>query len=384
MTDFCLPSRIGKSCTVCFLVYIKDMIEDIDISSDKFAPIQKGEGVLLNLADFNVVVGKNSSGKTRLFQAIENEYKGQGPTVIYIKAQEMVCGNEFKSTSNSSLLVKKLAEISTILGIKPTVPNELSEKITYIISKTNDSFQQVIGNGNLGLSNTSIGTDMEIAWAVRSILPSDLTEDLEKEGQGYQRLIIALFIKECLISKVDVREEGAEEESFLVLFEEPEICLHSELKRALKSALIEIAKDPKFQVVISTHDPFFAAEINEGGRPSFKRYSLVRDGDVSEVKECYVYGAEDELMHIFLYNKITQMQLSELPAHGRQYKKDNGSEESLPLPKFIRHQIHHLSDNQHTVGLIESGKEGECSGSNYYTEAELRESIEMMCKILYG
>ena len=367
------------------------MIKDIDISSDKFAPIQKGKGVLSDLADFNVIVGKNSSGKTRLFQAIENEYKGKDPTVIYIKAHELVCKDELKSSADSSLLVEKLAKISNILGVKIQAPSDLLSNIRDVIHQTNNSFQKTIKRTDIGLSKTSLSSDIKTAWAVRSILPNDLTEDIEKEGQGYQRLVIALFVKEC-VSFIKNNPSTGGKRNFLILFEEPEICLHSELKRALKGALIEIVKDPNFQVIISTHDPFFATEIQEEGTPSFKRYSLVRDGSVSDVKEGYVYGVEDELMHIFLFNKIKiSGKLKELKDafgdYGRKYVKDdgseNGKEEAHTLSGLIKHQIHHC-ENKHTVGLIENGKESDYSDKNYYTEDELNESIAMMCKILYG
>lgn len=365
-------------------------IEEIHIQSEKFPPIQK-DSTLSRLADFNVIVGENSSGKTRLFQAVQDKYEGDSDVqVIYLKGVEIIAKEELKATTDTTLLIKAVVSLFSESDFTVPVNEETKNTITRLrdaLESGNEQFQKVTDNEEMGLKGIeNIGTNSlkleKKEWLARSIVPKDLTSGIEKEGQGYQRLLIAFLIK--ALSEASCHGEEQKRE-ILLLFEEPESFLHQKLKKALKRALIAIAKEDCFTVIITTHDAFFANDLSSEEGVSFKRYSLVKDNDKTEIREDYAYGVESELMHVFLYSRVKKEKIDGLEKHVRPYIKDTGEERQLALPVFIRHQIHHpSSDNKNTVGLISDDQVEDCEGKNYYTEAELEESIKALCTILYG
>jgi putative ATP-dependent endonuclease of the OLD family len=93
-----------------------------------------------------------------------------------------------------------------------------------------------------------------------SIKIDDGTETpISLQGHGVQRALIFALI-EVLAKQNSLMETAAGLRNFrsiLLLFEEPELYIHPHLMRRLKIALQGIAQSSNWQVVISTHSPFF-------------------------------------------------------------------------------------------------------------------------------
>ena len=75
------------------------------------------------------------------------------------------------------------------------------------------------------------------------------------QGHGAQRALIYAMIEN--IAKQNSKTEDENNRSTILLFEEPEIYLHPHLMRKLKKSLQDISKRNDWQVVITTHSPFF-------------------------------------------------------------------------------------------------------------------------------
>lgn len=75
------------------------------------------------------------------------------------------------------------------------------------------------------------------------------------QGHGAQRALIYAMIEN--IARQNSKTEGENNRSTMLLFEEPEIYLHPHLMRKLKKSLQQISSRSDWQVVISTHSPFF-------------------------------------------------------------------------------------------------------------------------------
>ncbi|MHC4445900.1 MAG: ATP-dependent nuclease [Planctomycetota bacterium] len=89
------------------------------------------------------------------------------------------------------------------------------------------------------------------------------------QGHGAQRALIYALV-ENLARQTAAPEEAdspstEEQRSTILLFEEPEIYIHPHLMRRLKKSLVNIARRPDWQVIISTHSPFF---INVAENPT--------------------------------------------------------------------------------------------------------------------
>ncbi len=175
-------------------------------------------------------------------------------------------------------------------------------------------------------------------------------------GQGTQRLVILSILKaytDLLLERSIISDNLT-----LIVFEEPEVYLHPKLKKELNNVLRKIGNTTNHQVIITTHDPYFASSNfnDEDG----KVFSFEKNGDcITEVKSDTISGIEDELLHILLFNmaiKLTKMDLSKFGSYllehysesQKMYIDDRDTkkeEKTIALPIYIRHQIHH-ADNK--------------------------------------
>ena len=75
------------------------------------------------------------------------------------------------------------------------------------------------------------------------------------QGHGVQRALIFAMIE--VLAKQDATNQNENQRSTILLFEEPEIYLHPHLMRRLKDSLADISGRSDWQVLITTHSPFF-------------------------------------------------------------------------------------------------------------------------------
>ena len=311
---------------------------------------------MTDLKDMNVIVGKNNTGKTKFFEAVEKQYKRRDDIkVIYITARDVKPEDELKTSADSSNFIKNLEEISAVLGYKCNIPKKIIKDYTDIVNEANTIFQSITGETSKLTSTTR--TTIDPKWVIRSAIKTN-TGDITKEGQGHQRLAIASFLNACAnrVSNLGLKSE------ILILFEEPELYLHPELKKELNKILRNISQKNKYQVIISTHDPYFLwANMND---ENVQTYSFKIDDGKTVVSDEVGLGVEDEMLFITLYNKVLKTHggsIDDLDTKLRSghssdiidYKKcDDECGETLcrktatqkSLVTYIRHQIHHSNN----------------------------------------
>ncbi len=371
------------------------------------------EGFELDLEKMTVITGENNSGKTNFIQAVTSK-KGlkflnaeftdeEGspliPSIIYIAAENInPSDSESKSSAKTTGLIKNLSELFSNLGVKFEVENieKISGYIKNLIDKTNKNLQSFVGHDKHELSLDLNENELDPAIILQAIIKniaaiediigdgSEKEMELDDLGQGTQRIIVASILK----AYIDILVEGKKhtEKPILILFEEPEIYLHPRLKRTLNATLGNIANQPNHQVVITTHDPYFAY-TNLKDEDSII-YSFFRNGDNTEKKEPNViFGIDDELLHIHLFEKVLRKAQND-KIIGIKYKMDqdsdldkflkkycNGETRSniypddkvhiLALPLHVRHVIHHPLDKK-----------------NKFTEDDLEKSTKILNRIL--
>lgn len=377
------------------------MIKKIKITQ-KYKTIPKD--FILELNQMTVITGENNTGKTNFIKAINDkenvEFVDESgneltPEIVYIAAENVKPSeDEAKYSAKTAALITNLSALFSNLGIKfeLTEKGEIIKYLSILIDKTNKNLKSFTGEDKHKLKVTpkeDLATDVIIQGLIKDIsgLEDEIPRKLDDLGQGTQRVIVASILKayiDILIEKNIIAEK-----SILILFEEPEIYLHPKLKRALNTTLEKIAKQKNHQIIVITHDPYFAFKNLNGKEKSIFSFKK-EEGVTTKSDKGVIDGIEDELLFIFLYNSLEGKDKDLLKADIEGFKKrkyfrndENGNKKEKDQDdlKYIRHQIYHLGGNPYTLGLV-SQKTEDCEGKNYYTEKELAAAIKKMCEVL--
>lgn len=149
-------------------------------------------------------------------------------------------------------------QLETVAQLAETLSNKISSIIeAKVIFKLDPPDTDKFLGSNAGI-NLDDGTETPI----------------NQQGHGAQRALLFAMLE--VLASQNAATDPEKTRSTILLFEEPEIYLHPHLMRRLKNALSEISSRPDWQVVISTHSPFF---INVAENP--KSLVILRKDDVS-------------------------------------------------------------------------------------------------------
>lgn len=388
------------------------MIKTIEITSkNKTIP----KGFKLSLEQMTVITGKNNTGKTNFVEAVNNREKETNklnkvkffdendaeltiePEMIYIRAENIKPSEDaLKATTKTTWLVESLSKLFLNAGLKIKLDKknraEIEEIIENIKNKTNQNLQKFVGCSDHKIDMNTAGDELDPKLIIQALIEDIIVDEsgekrkLDNLGQGTQRLIVASALKAYL--DILVEKNNCIDKQILIIFEEPEIYLHPELKRSLNSTLETIAEKKNHQIIITTHDPYFAFKNFDGKNKKIVSFEKGDDGLTKPPSDDVILGIEDELLFIFLYNLLEKVnkKISEIKIvdfEERIYYRDNEKGEKIEekhcVLTYIRHQIHHLGDNQYTLGLVKE-KPKVLKDENFYTEKELSIVIKEMCK----
>lgn len=363
----------------------------------------------LKLGDLTVITGVNNSGKTNFIEAVNEGKKyfnfedsaGNDITdsveTTYIPAEIVVADDKFKIGKTSDLIkeLKKHIAGNPIFKLQVN-DNDNKQGIDDLFDLVNKKLNNLLKDESptSNIVQIQINESLSLKDVLEqafSIEPTDSESGTSHKnftdlGQGWQRLIIVSFI--LASSEKSVLGDKLK----LILIEEPEIYLHPRLKKALNIMLKSISKKSDYQVIITTHDPYFAMSNSDEDNSTYS-FSIGEGGFTVPGEEGIISGIEDELLHIFLFNKVlvraseagkdtTTMKgggeldeyIKSFDSSTKDYLWDTtpvgGNPLELSLPISIRHMIHH-PDNIHTR-----------EGRNQYDGEELQQSIKILNKIL--
>lgn len=370
-------------------------------------------GFKLDLGRITVITGKNNSGKTSFLKLLLPQKSSKKdtkksdpvakflsasgeeiyPKIIYIGAENIQPNeSECKASAKGTGLITNLRELFASLGgdFRLKEQDSIVNEIKNLLSHASENLAAFTGEKNLTLqlneNSDGLAVDSVLQALISSISSLEDGEEraLDELGQGTQRVIIVSMLKayvDLLISRGKIADK-----KILILFEEPEIYLHPELKRLLNSTLRKIAGQDNHQIVIVTHDPYFVSK-NISERSETKFYSFAKTKNITGVSaEGVIAGIEDEFLFSYLYSLIEgkNSKLLKLPIPNfiaRKYYEENVGKKidtrSCSNLEYIRHQIHHLGDNPYTIGLVLDVLP-EYKELNYYTQDELSNAVKMM------
>ncbi len=366
----------------------------------------------LELGQMTVITGENNSGKTNFIQAVTNKKDTEflnaefldekdaplTPSIVYIAAENInPSDSESKSSAKTTGLIKNLSELFASLEVKFELKkkDEIIGEIKTLIDRTNKNLKSFSGSDkhelNLDLNENEIDPASMIQALIEDITGiEDISGDgdgenrkLDDLGQGTQRIIVASILKAYIDILIEKKKHIGK--SVLILFEEPEIYLHPKLKRTLNATLKKISEQDDHQVIITTHDPYFAyTNLKDEGSVI---YSFFRDehGNTDKKEPNVIFGIEDELLHIHLFERVLRKaqsvgiadypmdQDSPLNKYLEKYCDGELRENKHPkkskvnklaLPLHIRHIISHPNN------------------LNKFTDDDLEKSIKILNKIL--
>lgn len=373
------------------------------------------EKFLLELKHMTVITGENNSGKSNFIRAVaglakvgkkeisveflDESEKPVTPKIVYIGAENIKPDeNEAKFSAKTTNLIKNLSTLFSNLERKFILEghSEIVGEIENLIKKASENLKGFKGNDEHSLdikfNNEELDSSVVIQALISEIscIEGEEPRGLDELGQGTQRVIVASLLK--AYADILVEKNICTENPILILFEEPEIYLHPKLKRSLNATLEKISGQPNHQVIIITHDPYFAF-MNYGDieEVSKKIVSFVKmDGKTIISEDGVIDGIEDELLFVFLYSLLMKNSGkidSTTIKVGKISEREYHSNDKKYLYKrsdlrYIRDQIHHLGDNGgETLGLVKEVPK-DVGNKNYFTVDELSEAIKRMTEAL--
>lgn len=180
------------------------------------------------------------------------------------------------------LLHQKLAntdDSSQIDGL-----NDVMGKMSNSLNEILDFSSQV----KLSFSKDSINIDPLFMKAATFIVKEEFETNLAYQGSGVQRALAYAILETN--AEIESGVSGDNNRSVIVLYEEPELYIHPHLMRRLKNTLATRSKDPKWQVICSTHSPFL---VNIADNP--KSLKLIqRDSDGNRI----IHQVEDNIFEV--------------------------------------------------------------------------------------
>src|SRR3989344_409989 len=324
--------------------------------------------ITIELSNYTIFAGENNSGKTNLIKGMISTIGEDN--VIYIPAESINAQETAKTSATGDPMRNAISKLLNIaLGETPTIDGsfkELFKKIEIAF----DSFE--VANTDLKLEAKNF-EKRDFEKILKDAVASKILEHkildkhynseqkfgIDSVGQGIQRLIIATIIQE--IGKI--RDSGDE---LFILFEEPEIYLHPKLKSKLHDSLVELSKQSKVKVVVTTHDPYFIQLAKDR-----KIYNVLRDSEGStyakEVVDKFlppewrsfseinyqVFGVNEEDYLNELYGYLETKLGNWRDVDKELAKKENKDKErnylkgeKMTMTSYIRNRIHHRTNEK--------------------------------------
>lgn len=255
--------------------------------------------------------------------------------------------------------------------IAERVINELKDVASGTLAKLNEMNPEIANQ-----LNPSIGNEDDLSWTdifKKVSIAGDDGIQVNKHGSGVRRLILLNFFR------YEAEKKVAEGKDVIYAIEEPETSQHNEHIKLMMEALITLSERNHIQIIITTHSPYLVKQLDYAqlrlveeiaGVKTLSPVDLASMPYVSINEVNYLaFGEASEEYHDELYGHLhsrgdLQAYFNTQPTQTYNKINRHGAvvQEQICKTEIIRHQIHH-PENPHNVR---------------YTQAELRQSIELM------
>ena len=274
------------------------------------------------------------------------------------------------------LAVKEIISDPSIQASLAKVADTVKTRLDKVASQTLAKLKEL--NPDIASSlNPQIPDHSSLKWGdvfKNVAISGDKEIPINKRGSGVKRLILISFFR----AEAERRQQESGLPSVVYAIEEPETSQHPDHKRSLIKALMELAKAPQTQILLTTHSPDIVKQLD------FHNILLIagnKPGEIHKILEHELPYPSLNEVNFAAFNESTSEYHNELygfiEAEGdlndykngkptRQYEKILKDKppitQQLVLTEYIRHQIHHPENKL----------------NSQYTSAELQQSIEDM------
>lgn len=284
-----------------------------------------------------------------------------------------------------------------------TTLEDVSEKVLKSLSEVSDRTLEKLKDLNLKVANSLspvIPNADKLKWSdvFKSVsISGDDNIPINKRGSGVKRLILISFFMSEAERLARESQMSHAKNGIIYAIEEPETSQHTNNQKKLIESLIQIAKEPEAQVILTTHSAYIVKQLDYANLRIITNKENNEKAVLSVGESCLNYRSLNEInylafkeisveYHNELYGKLQSEAIKEgekskehcdygkekafdqwLSTKGsdknKDYKRcDNNSSYKVTLQTYIRNLIHHPENNL----------------NDKYSEQELADSIEKM------
>lgn len=307
---------------------------------------------------------------------------------LYLPVYSLFQADRSNNDSDKEAQDPLKAAVQLILGA-PDIQKqlgEIAESVTQQLRNVTHLTLEKLKEMNTEIAtslNPNIPAAKDLKWAdvFKNVsITSDGDIPINKHGSGVKRLVLLNFFR----AEAERQLTTHSQTNIIYAIEEPETSQHLNHQIMLIKALMNLSKQSNIQVIITTHSAHIVKELNfdnirlvsttsDGNKvvskinthdlpyPSLNEINMLAFEEVSEEfhNELYGYIQFSEWLPDYKSDK-PQIPYNRLTRNGSTRTEDRC------LSEYIRHQIHHPENNLNPR----------------YTQAQLRESINLMRKFI--
>lgn len=223
-------------------------------------------------------------------------------------------------------LLAKIVDHRSVQDGLDAITREATERSEELLRDTSDGFSEFASSMEGQLSRFAPGFNLKVKWASATVqgakprlelsieTADELNRPLEYQGHGVQRALMYA----ALTAQVEAGSE-AENDQVLLAIEEPEAFQHPLSCRVLSATLRELSRR-NYQIIYSTHSPYFIHPELVNGLRIFRRESPTDDGAETLVESLDETPLLDEWRRVFQVEEATVTSVltrleRHLPAH---------------------------------------------------------------------
>ena len=314
-------------------------------------------------------------------KSIKEKVLSQLPVYALFQADRKNCDGDSEIQDPLKVATKTIMQSPEVADKLAEVANLVRSQLRDVAQRTLDKLREM--DQDVANSLTPVIPDDTLKWwdVFKSVtITGDNDIPINKRGSGVRRLILLSFFR----AEADRAREATDNQSIIYAIEEPETSQHAHNQQVLINSLKEIAQSPGVQVILTTHSGFVVKSLgfenirliydDAHGKnvlpvnaqslpyPSLNEINYIVFDEITEEYHDELYGyivAEDKLSD-FIRGKPKRSYIrDQVDRHTHQH---TAIHEQKILTEYIRHQIHHPENRLNT----------------HYTQAELKESIELM------
>jgi energy-coupling factor transporter ATP-binding protein EcfA2 len=163
-------------------------------------------------------------------------------------------------------LKQRIEAVLKLFSPDPEHPENQAEEIRDIQDRINRRLNEVI-TGQVAIRTSAVEIEPMLLPSTHLVLkdrPDAVETPPGHQGHGLQRTLVMTLLQILaeIQAEPDASQEGTEAietapRPVVLAVEEPELYMHPQMERKMRDVLYRLARQPRFQVICTTHSPIF-------------------------------------------------------------------------------------------------------------------------------